>query len=33
VREFLAGAGIDVAAMAPEGDGKLMSAFVRARTS
>jgi SAM-dependent methyltransferase len=30
-REFLAGAGLDVDAIAPEVDGKFMSAFVRAR--
>ena len=30
-REFLAGAGLDVAAIAPQVDGKFMSAFVRAR--
>jgi SAM-dependent methyltransferase len=30
-REFLAGEGIDVDAIAPEVDGKFMSAFVRAR--
>ncbi len=30
-REFLAGAGIDADAIAPEVDGKFMSAFVRAR--
>jgi len=29
--EFLAGAGLDAAAIAPEVDGKFMSAFVRAR--
>jgi len=30
-REFLAGAGIDAEAIAPQVDGKFMSAFVRAR--
>jgi arsenite methyltransferase len=30
-REFLEGAGLDVAAIAPQVDGKFMSAFVRAR--
>ncbi|HEX9409991.1 MAG TPA: arsenite methyltransferase [Methylomirabilota bacterium] len=30
-REFLAGAGVDAAAVAPQVDGKFMSAFVRAR--
>jgi SAM-dependent methyltransferase len=30
-RDFLAGAGMDVAAIAPQVDGKFMSAFVRAR--
>jgi arsenite methyltransferase len=30
-REFLAGSGVDAAAIAPEVDGKFMSAFVRAR--
>ncbi|MBI4253758.1 MAG: arsenite methyltransferase [Candidatus Rokubacteria bacterium] len=30
-REFLAGAGLDAAAIAPQVDGKFMSAFVRAR--
>jgi ubiquinone/menaquinone biosynthesis C-methylase UbiE len=30
-REFLAGSGIDAAAIAPEVDGRFMSAFVRAR--
>src|SRR5712692_2268056 len=30
-KEFLAGAGLDVDAIAPEVDGKFMSAFVRAR--
>ena len=30
-REFLATEGIDVDAIAPEVDGKVMSAFVRAR--
>jgi len=30
-REFLAGAAVDAAAIAPEVDGKFMSAFVRAR--
>jgi arsenite methyltransferase len=30
-REFLAGSGIDAAAIAPQVDGKFMSAFVRAR--
>src|SRR5215813_11462402 len=30
-REFLAGAGIDAAAIAPQVDGKFMSAFIRAR--
>jgi len=30
-REFLAGAGVDAAAIAPQVDGKFMSAFVRAR--
>jgi arsenite methyltransferase len=30
-REFLAGAGLDADAIAPEVDGKFMSAFVRAR--
>ena len=30
-REFLAGTGIDAAAIAPQVDGKFMSAFVRAR--
>jgi SAM-dependent methyltransferase len=30
-RDFLAGAGLDAAAIAPEVDGKFMSAFVRAR--
>jgi hypothetical protein len=30
-REFLAGAGIDADAVAPQVDGKFMSAFVRAR--
>jgi hypothetical protein len=30
-REFLAGAGLDVDAIAPEVDDKFMSAFVRAR--
>lgn len=30
-REFLAGAGLDVDAVAPQVDGKFMSAFVRAR--
>lgn len=29
-REFLESAGIDIAAIAPEGDGKIRSAFVRA---
>jgi arsenite methyltransferase len=29
--EFLAGSGIDVAAIAPDVDGKFMSAFIRAR--
>jgi arsenite methyltransferase len=31
VREFLAGEGVDVDAIAPQADGKFMSAFVRAR--
>ena len=31
VRDFLAGAGLDAAAIAPQVDGKFMSAFVRAR--
>ena len=30
-REFLVGAGLDAAAIAPQVDGKFMSAFVRAR--
>ena len=30
-RDFLAGAGLDVDAIAPQVDGKFMSAFVRAR--
>jgi len=30
-RDFLAGAGLDAEAIAPEVDGKFMSAFVRAR--
>jgi hypothetical protein len=30
-REFLAGEGIDVDAIAPQVDGKFMSAFIRAR--
>jgi arsenite methyltransferase len=30
-REFLAGSGIDAEAIAPQVDGKFMSAFVRAR--
>jgi SAM-dependent methyltransferase len=30
-RDFLAGAGLDAAAVAPQVDGKFMSAFVRAR--
>jgi hypothetical protein len=30
-RDFLAGSGIDVDAIAPDVDGKFMSAFVRAR--
>jgi SAM-dependent methyltransferase len=30
-REFLAGAGLDAAAIAPQVDGKFMSAFIRAR--
>ena len=30
-REFLAGAGLDVDAIAPEVDGKFRSAFIRAR--
>ncbi len=30
-REFLAGAGLDADAIAPQVDGKFMSAFVRAR--
>jgi hypothetical protein len=30
-REFLEGAGLDAGAIAPQVDGKFMSAFVRAR--
>jgi hypothetical protein len=30
-REFLAGAGLDAGAIAPQVDGKFLSAFVRAR--
>jgi hypothetical protein len=30
-RQFLAGAGLDVDAIAPQVDGKFISAFVRAR--
>ena len=30
-REFLAGAGLDIDAIAPEVDGKFRSAFIRAR--
>jgi hypothetical protein len=30
-REFLSGTGIDVDAIAPQVDGKFMSAFIRAR--